>query len=329
MDGELVIRVPTSLHAVNAARFSAGLPATPHASRYVINMEGLGHVSPFGMLLTAKALRDFLKLRQDTNPKAEFLVAGSGDNDYAGHMGFYQSFGLDSGKHPGEAPGSRTYVPITELTREELYARADAENEHVVDYLEEESWRLAGLLLRQSDGDAVASLAYSIREMMRNCLEHSDTDRIWIAGQYWQSYDRVEVAILDEGCGVRASLASERQYRYLSSHEAALEKAMEEGVSAGIRLGVAGDPYANQGVGLPMTAAICLHAGEFSIASGDAVLLRASGARHRSTTCNLAGTAVRLVMDTSAIPSLDDIKKATGIRTSGRSGSLRRNSLSF
>jgi nitrate/nitrite-specific signal transduction histidine kinase len=50
-------------------------------------------------------------------------------------------------------------------------------------------------------------VVYSLAEILRNFLEHSQAQELWYAAQYWQSRNWVELATLDEGIGIRRSLA--------------------------------------------------------------------------------------------------------------------------
>ena len=120
--------------------------------------------------------------------------------------GFFQSFGLDFGRRPGEAFGSRTYIPLTFFRSVALQQAAARHGLDVGDEVEAQSKRLSETLAGASEGDVYDTLSYSIREMMRNVVEHAQVDRFGFCAQYWPTKRRAEVAIVDRGIGLRESI---------------------------------------------------------------------------------------------------------------------------
>lgn len=65
---------------------------------------------------------------------------------------------------------------------------------------------MAAMLCGSDSGAVFDTLTYSVRELMRNVVEHSEAKQFGICAQYWPTKGRVEVAILDRGIGLRESL---------------------------------------------------------------------------------------------------------------------------
>jgi len=153
-------------------------------------------------------------------------------------------------------------------------------------------------------------------------------------GSFWPYRNRVEVAVLDEGIGIRESLRRNPRLT-LPNDLGSLKLAVTPGVSGAHfkgnrRLPGQDGPWANSGQGLYILSEMCRQSGHFSIASGTAALLRDAG-NEIECTCHFAGTLVRLEIDLSNINRLGEtIKEAldrgdakkTGAQYSG-SGSLR------
>jgi anti-sigma regulatory factor (Ser/Thr protein kinase) len=209
------------------------------------------------------------------------------------------------GRDPGELPGNKNYIPITRLNVKTLHHESRAGREHVVDTVERESKRLA-LVLSKGNKTLQTILTYSIREIIRNVVEHSGSNEIWFSAQYWPTKDRVEIAILDEGIGINKSLTSNPRIK-VKSEEDALLLSIEPGVT-GTRPSIydLNDPYVNSGFGLFVTSRICLEGGDYSICSGN----KALGISSRKPTLyntSFGGTAIRMRLITTRLAQLDGI----------------------
>ena len=299
--------MPTSLTAATALRLPAQLGQLPDGDAYEFNFGGLNYVEPFGMLVCASSLRRFMREKaQAGGREIEFTVAGHRDapgTRYAAHMGFFQSFGLEFGNVPGEARGSGTYLPLTKMNLGQLPAKGPAYAGMVA---ERRAQRLATVLLQQGSGPAFAfdAISYAITEMIRNVISHSRAGEVWYAAQYWHQRDQVQIAILDEGIGVRRSLERNPANAVTSDAEA-LRLALTPGVTGRPPLtevekfqGASQDPWENTGYGLYVTSRLCTAGGEFLIVSGNAALGKR---KHGDWTASTAfkGTALSLVLRTT------------------------------
>src|SRR5215472_919385 len=151
------IAIPGDLTIQGLADFSRQLRRIPEHDEYQFDFGRQWWFPPFSMLLLSRQLSQFV----DGHPEARFTVSNHRNHPYAAHMGFFQSFGLDFGNEPGEAGGSSTYLPITNLEFADLRAEAAAGYEHLGNAIERRSQRLAELLIQETKGDLFDTLSYS------------------------------------------------------------------------------------------------------------------------------------------------------------------------
>jgi hypothetical protein len=220
-------------------------------------------------------------------------------------MGFFQAMGLDYGKAPGQARGSSRYLPLTIINCAELRNQAEMAAAEVGDIVEVKSRHLSSMLCGESEGIVFDTLTYSVREMMRNVVEHSEADQFGLCAQYWPSKNRVEVAIIDRGIGLRESLRG-NPHLDASDDKKAINYALMPAVSGkafkGSRIRQKGH-WANSGFGLYMTSRICRNGGNFFACSGQTGMMLTAKAK-KYFDCHFKGTAVRLVVKTDQLANL-------------------------
>ena len=293
---------PSQVDMPSALDFVAQIGRLPDSPQYEIDFSRVRLVEPFPMLLIASELR---KLNQ-RKPEPEIECTGFKHMTYAAHMGFFQCFGLAYGNEPGQARGSLDYLPITIFETKEVEREALIKGVEVGSYIEATSQRLSGVLSGGEEGPLFDTLTYSIREIMRNAVEHSDADRFGICAQHWPSKKRVEVAILDRGQGLRETL-SKNPHIDASDDKKAINFALMPAISGkafkGSKLQRRGN-WTNSGFGLYMTNRICRNGGNFFIASGASAMLLTKSTGKRYFDCALDGTAVRMVIDTGNLSGL-------------------------
>jgi|ADurb_Total_1213_FD_contig_71_1005562_length_1620_multi_3_in_0_out_0_2 anti-sigma regulatory factor (Ser/Thr protein kinase) len=254
---------------------------------------------PSGMLLCSAKIRQFIKL----HPQVSFSDKDFTHHTYAANMGFFQSVYQDYGKSPGEALGNDNYLPISKINVSEVRKKALTDSKHIVDTLQEEARRLSAVLSR-NDSILKTVLTYTIRELLRNVVEHSFAQEIWYSGQFWPSKNRVEIAILDEGIGIYNSLKKNNRL-CVKSNVDALKASILPGVTS-VRSPNPNDEYANSGYGLYLTRRIAVDGGDFVILSNDCML--GSNKLHAEILrpASFQGTLIRIRLNTSSIPSLDE-----------------------
>ena len=302
------IKIPATLNLPTAMSISIELAQINDARPIEVDFGGVGSVEPFAMLMVSSELQ-----RAAARNRAEsFACINHERMTYAGHMGFFKAFGYDYGKAPGEAKGGARYLPVTILNCQDLRDEAIASGSEVGDVIESNSKRLAEMLCGENAGDIHDTLSYSLREIMRNVVEHSEAKQIGVCAQFWPSKHKVEVAIFDRGVGLKTTL-SKNPHLGIESHKHALNYALMPAVSGkafkGSRIKQRGH-WANSGFGLYMTSRICRNGGSFFIASGDVGMMLTKAKEGKSyVPCSYDGTAVRLIIKTDQIQSLADSLK--------------------
>lgn len=292
------VKVPQNLSLTNALNFCNRLWGLEHSEEYDFDFANLGLVEPFTMAYVANELKRF----RQSKPNSKFRASNHESKSYAAHMGFFRAFGLKFGNEPGGADGSATYLPLTILSVQDLKREAAESYDEVGNIIEERSKQIAKILTRQESGDLVDTLTFSIREILRNVVEHSNSEIIEYSAQYWPSKDLVELAVLDTGSGILDGLSS-NPYLSMSDERDALHLALLPGVSGKMFKGVKKrkyDQWQNSGFGLYMTSRICRNGGSFFIVSNDKGLLLDASSKN-DIECSYKGTALRLRIDTSQI----------------------------
>lgn len=280
----------------NEVRSHIGRPAEVH-----FDFQGKGFDTPFGMVYIACAIREFML----SHPEAKCNPIRFEERGYAAHMGYFQACGFEIGNPPGEAQGSERYLPITMLQTAEFRDQAKQELQHVGDVIESRSAQLASLLTQQQEGALVELLTYALREMIRNVIEHSGAEEIVYCAQYHPRTKLAEIAILDTGMGIRASL-EKNPYLKVANHHEALNLALMPGISGKMHKDIRKDPYdawQNSGYGLYAVSRLCGHGGKFSIVSGDtALLLKPESKSYHEV--QFQGTALRIILSSKDIPNV-------------------------
>jgi hypothetical protein len=207
-------------------------------------------------------------------------------------MGFFKCVNQGFGKAPGEAIGNCNYIPITYISLNELRKNAADNLQPIPEYIEKAFHPLAAVLSR-NNSKVINTFLFAIREMIRNIEEHSNAPGVWFVGQYWPSYELVEIAILDEGIGIYKSLMDSGYYRFNDTEEALL-MSLQPGISRSFKGKQKGRSiYENSGYGLFMTSQICSNGGSFSIcSSGNALIIKDSKTVIKKVA--FCGTAIQL-----------------------------------
>ena len=296
------IQVPSSLTPERVIALFQHLEGEERvAGQYIFDFSRLSWTPPFGMLFFSEQLRQFRHAR----PDAAFAAVGHNGNTYQAHMGFFRSFGLDYGNEPGAASGSSSYLPIRLLEFDRLLEEAGNQGVVPQELIECEATKMSQVLARESEGTLVDTLSYSLREILRNALEHSSAERVTYCAQFWPTRRFVELAIVDGGRGVRESLLRNPSLKVQDDREA-LTCALLPGISGrGMRRRSAADVWANSGFGLYMTSHLCGNGGHFLIVSGSAGIRLQAGQRTWLTS-NFQGTAICAALRTDQLMPLRD-----------------------
>ncbi|MEK4086297.1 ATP-binding protein [Psychrobacillus sp. FSL K6-1415] len=293
------------LTAINAIEFCDNEHNYEGLKEVVYDHQFLGTVEPFGMLLVGSKIREIFH----QNPDVSFSDKNYEHNDYAAHMGFFQSIYQDFGNKPGEANGSTTYVPITRLEVKELRLESYEKEEVVQETIERKAIGLSKVISRGNE-KLQSILSYSIRELMRNIVEHSESESIWFAGQYWPTKDKVEISILDEGVGIKQALSVNPNLKIKNDIDAIL-LSIEPGISGKAfkykgKMRLQKDTiWQNSGYGLYVTSRICQLGGDFLICSGSKAII-IKDKRHQIKETHFNGTAIRMRLKVSNINAINE-----------------------
>jgi len=110
-------------------------------------------------------------------------------------------------------------------------------------------------------------ISYALTELLNNAMSHArrrhhEDARVWVASQYYRSNGRLQLAVVDNGCGMLETLRENVALRDLprKTDLDAILAALRPRVSCNRDLGVFDDTV-NQGVGLTTTARIAERAG--------------------------------------------------------------------
>ncbi|HTW93820.1 MAG TPA: hypothetical protein VMD30_03430 [Tepidisphaeraceae bacterium] len=288
------------------------------------------HYEPFAMLFLGAAIRRLRHRAGAVDAVVRIKTLDEEDGGFPGHMGFWRSIGAPVGRDIGASAGKQSYLPITRLTVEDMYRRAggDPRGSGLV---ESEAAKLVKILCNPFSKSLFEALTYALRELIRNVIEHAMTSDIWIAGTTWPKRDFVQIAILDEGRGIRASLADNPELRFETD-----AKALSESIRPGVtrnkgrqrtpaeierweeqRHALPLSIFDNTGYGLYMISTFCREAGGFLIASGSSYLSLLPNGEISGATLH-RGTALRLfVQPTKVGPAFERLFEAMEQRGAG------------
>lgn len=271
----------------------------------------MNRVEPLAMLLFSSRLRQ-LRIKF---PETRFRALNHEHNTYASHMGFFESFGLSHGKKPGEASGSSTYLPITMIDVKQLRIESYESDNGIVQQV---IWRKAiemAEILCFGNEEIKHAVFRCLNEILRNTVEHSETERVWICAQCWTYKREIEIAILDEGVGINQTLKV-NPYLTIPNEHTALTLALQPSISGkafihnGVERGHLDGGWDHSGFGLYIASEISRRNGSFLVCSGDsAIFLNSEGSY--SYELHHSGTAVRLRVNIDQLETLtrSDIDK--------------------
>ncbi|ACF10916.1 ATP-binding region, ATPase-like protein [Chlorobaculum parvum NCIB 8327] len=256
-----------------------------------VDVRSIDFVKPFGTLLIAESLRIFVLNRAErgltTHLIGENQIIKSTSNalSYLKYFGFFHFVRLSYGNKTGIAPGSNTYIPITEIKFENLIKKA--EDIQFQDTIKRKCDKLATIIV--NDDYSKLLVGYCFREIIRNVYEHSHANYCVIMAQKYSN--QVEIAILDTGIGIYESL---RSADCVVEPQHALRYALLPGVSRALNL-ESKNRWANSGFGLYVLSELGKKMGAFEICSSGNIL--SCYPKHENiNTLNYSGTGIRLVV---------------------------------
>lgn len=295
---------PNNCNEENIFKFCAELQAQHGVEKITIDFSNMGRIEPFAMIYLAKLINDFKRLDRDISIECR----GHSNKQYPANMGFFKAFGLQHGKSPEQGiRDTDNFIPFTILDMQTIKDEAAQQYTVGQEIIEKRALHLAEVLSRQEKTDLVEALNYSIREIIRNVYEHSSSIKVAYCAQYWPTYHKVEIAIADNGIGLRESL-SKNPFIDAKSDSEAIQLALMPAISSKNYKGRkvnASDPWHNSGYGLYMSSRICSLGGSFLVCSGNhAIKLNEEGKTHYELDHICKGTVIRMVLDTNKLTEL-------------------------
>lgn len=302
----LIINYPSQCNVQAIFDFCTEIDECAGMDVVIIDFSRMGRIEPFTMVYVAKFIRDFNRKNKDTKVRCR----GYKEKDYAANMAFFRAFGLKHGREPNCVDGNDRFVPFTILRVQTIIDEALVDWEAEQEVIERRSEHLAKILSQEENSDLVDALTFSIREIMRNVYEHSQSKSIEYCAQYWPYYNKVEIAFIDNGIGLKSSL-SDNPHIEIDSHSDAIQQALMPAISSKNYKGAiidTNDPWHNSGFGLYMINRICRLGGSFLICTGDhGIKLDQNGKEHIDLPHKCTGTAVRMVLNTSKLTTLNEM----------------------
>lgn len=297
------IKFPSNCTEKAIFKFCSEIDACCGQEEVIIDFSRMGRIEPFTMIYVAKCINGFNRRSNNT----KIICFGHKDKDYAANMAFFQAFNLDHGRKPGCTQGNSSFIPFTIMAVQTINDEADKDWISGQDIIERRSKQLAEILSQEEGTDLVDTLTYSIREIMRNAYEHSNSEKIAYCAQYWPMYNKVEISIADNGIGLRESLKA-NPFIDIESDSDAIQQALMPAISSKNYEGKnidKNDPWHNSGFGLYMSSRICRLGGSFLICSGShGIKLTKEDKEHINLNHFCSGTVIRMVLDTSKLTEL-------------------------
>jgi hypothetical protein len=151
-------------------------------------------------------------------------------------------------------------------------------------------------------------ISYALTELLNNAMSHARLKGhgdacVWVASQYYRSNGRLQLAVVDNGCGMLKTLREHAALRDLprKTDLDAILAALRPRVSCNRDLGIINDST-NQGIGLTTTARIAEHAGgRLVIVSGAGCHDPLGQSRRMANSARWQGVAVALECQRDAL----------------------------
>ena len=301
--------LPPVMDAQACLEFSINAPSLyTEAEDVVIDLSTLRWSFPLGMLVVGAAIRRLHSVRKQfglSTALGGIDLTSNQCQSYIAHLGFFHWVGLDIGTPVGEASGNSRYLPIRSISVADLRPKLDNWSE-VASKVDEEATSLARVLVGRENNSDFRAVSYILREALRNAVEHSGADECYFCAQRWRD-GRVQIAILDEGSGIKSTL--DGTYENLGSHSDAIRLAVQPGVSRIFNKPESYNLHGNSGYGLYVLSELGKSFGYFALASGDTCYhLNKAGEQHRRA--SHSGTFLGLHFSsppTNFVALLDDI----------------------
>jgi hypothetical protein len=316
------IKIPKDLNYLSVSQFTLELKHLSEVDILTIDFSDLKYSRPLAMLMLGTSIRQIVISRKIKGLRTACFGINNkiAAHSYLDHVGFFDFMGLSNKNKIGAAQGNDSYIPIRCIKREQFETKG-RDSKRIRDEILTYSNDLAQILAGQfEDYEAKRTLAYAFKETIRNVFEHAEAHFCFLAGQRWAD-GTVEVAVIDEGRGILASLSE--TYSIANDGDALLE-AIKPGVSR--MAGKEPNENENSGFGLYVLSEIGKNFGRFILGSGNSALRMTAENPSKRDEISHKGTFVGLRLQ--SVPNnfaqvLDEIVLA-GENTIGENGKPRK-----
>ena len=293
----LLFILPKSLNTEGSIRFVSKffIEIQSNTETVTFDWSNVAFVEPFAMIYLGHA---FQKLVSMVPKVVHKCTKKNNAINYLENIGFFKIYNIPLGS-AANALGGIGYIPVTFKTITELEKDAIQYFE-MGEYLEKLGMKISKVITQiDNEFDSCNEIiSYSIREILRNVYEHSESKFILYCAQYWETKGVVELVIADGGKGILAGLNENPFIKEKNLNEKqAIEQALMPGISGKMFKGVKKDhnnAWQNSGYGLYMTNRLCRNGGDFVILSNN-VGLKINGTRGKEVfNCHYNGVLVKL-----------------------------------
>jgi len=265
------VPLPKFLNEDISREFPLALAAAAPAKSVTLDFSAVEFAYPVGTLIAGREIRRFVRARQAQ--KLLTMVAGidatKPAHSFLDFIGFFDFVGIPNKTKIGAARGGASYVPIRRYSRAEVIGTQPANSKSIHNAVIRRAEELTDVLVGcRPESPSYQAVLYSLKEVIRNVFEHSGAEECFVAAQKW-SNGLVEVGVIDEGIGIRASL---QQAMDCEDDSAAILAAIKPGVSRTMKLGDDNNQHGNSGFGLYVLSELGRCFGRFTLGSGGAAL---------------------------------------------------------
>ena len=234
-------------------------------------------IDPLGLCLLLHAGLD---AKEDWDQEVNFLGFQPNILSYIERMDVFKHLGISSGLRINRNDRSDRLVETRIVKSEdEMEETADSLARALVGSIKTEH-SIDPSMEVQPRENALKNIKYILAETLANSLTHANrgaraTDaKVYVSAQYFEKNDRVVLAIVDNGQGIRSSLQRVKpELRDPSKDIEAIQEALKPGVSCNPTVGT-GIETSNQGIGLTVCHQMV------SKAQGNTMLGSGQGALH-------------------------------------------------
>ena len=253
------INIPERITASSLSRLQNIIAAQHSDKELIVDFGPQRHFSPRSILLLFRTLETQFEGRK----KGLIKLKNASQHTYLQHVGLFNKLGIDDREYKIDAT-THNYLPLHSISIEGWLQ--DLGYDELASHIDQKSRKLTDIICRDLPADESNLVHFNLREIIRNTFEHAEASRIDIIAQYWPKLRKAEIAIHDNGHGIRSTI-SRNTVLPVSNDLEAIKASILPGVSGSSR-GRTGSDWDNSGFGLYMTSEISRLYGSFSIGSG-------------------------------------------------------------